>query len=374
MSRGPGDQPRQQAASRLQRIGRLADAERMLAPALENATTPFNMAASRCFAGRLAVERGDLDLAQNRLEEAWALMQRSGGFQLIGPATAARVLLDIRRGDLHRARERAAEGLERAAAAPGDLMYNAELYWLAARVEAELAEHARLISNDQTVRASKRAAIAAVDALGETISQVPGDGAPPESVAFQALATAELARGRAERDPGPWSAAAKRFRAIGATYPAAYAELRAAEALALAGARPAEIAVLLKPAYAVALEVGSPPFLEEVVALAQRTGVSLGDRVDDGAGDIAAELGLSNQDWALARCGRRAPDRSVAARQLNRLEEDHDRHGHLRSPSVRTRRRGARRVDAAVDVRTGCDRHDRRQGHPARIPTRASQP
>lgn len=202
MSRGPGDQPRQQAASRLQRIGRLADAERMLAPALENATTAFNIAASRCFAGRLAVERGDLDLAQNRLEEAWALMQRSGGFQLIGPATAARVLLDIRRGDLHRARERAAEGLERAAAAPGDLMYNAELYWLAARVEAELAEHARLISNDQTVRASKRAAIAAVDALGETISQVPGDGAPPESVAFQALATAELARGRSAT-PGP---------------------------------------------------------------------------------------------------------------------------------------------------------------------------
>ncbi|MBV8987216.1 MAG: AAA family ATPase [Solirubrobacterales bacterium] len=301
MSRGPGDQLRQQAAWRLQRIGRLSAAERMLAPALENATTPFNIAASRCFAGRLAVERGDLDLAQNQLEEAWALMQRSGGFQLIGPATAARVLLDIRRGDLHRARERAADGLERAAAAPGDLMYNAELYWLAARVEAELAEHARASSDDQALRASERAAIAAVDALGETISQVPGDGAPPESVAFEALAMAELARARAERVPGPWSVAAQRFRAIGAIYPAAYAEFHAAEALALAGGRPAEIAVPLKAAYAVALEVDSPPFLDQVVGLARRTGVPLGDRVDDGAGDIATELGLSNRELEVLR-------------------------------------------------------------------------
>jgi len=301
MSRSTGDQLRQQAAWRLQRIGRLAEAERVLAPALENATTSFNIAASHGFAGRLAVERGELDLAQNQLEEAWELMRRSGGSQLIGPANAALVLLDIRRGDLHRARQRAAEGLERAAAAPGDLRYNAEVFWLAARVEAEMAERARLPGDEDTLPACEAAAVAALDAIERAATEVPGDGAAPEAVAFLALARAELTRLRGEHDAVAWNAAAECFRAIGEVYPAAYADYRAAEALALSGASRSQTAVPLKAAYAVAVEVGSPPFLEEVVRLARRTGVSLGDRVEERAGATATELGLSNRELEVLR-------------------------------------------------------------------------
>jgi len=110
MSRVAGDQLRCQAAWRLVRLGRYAEAERIAHEALDRATTPFNVAASHWLAGRLATERGDLGLTEDHLEQAWSMMQSTGGFQLIGPATAARVLLEIDRGELERARERAREG------------------------------------------------------------------------------------------------------------------------------------------------------------------------------------------------------------------------------------------------------------------------
>jgi DNA-binding CsgD family transcriptional regulator len=184
---------------------------------------------------------------------------------------------------------------------PGNLRYNAELYWLAVRIEAELAERARVSGDHEAVRASERAAVTAVGAISEAVSQVPGDGAPPESAAFLALARAEFTRLRGERDPAPWNVAAERFRAIGAIYPAAYAEFRAAEALTLSGARPSQIAVPLKAAHAVAREVGSRPFLAEVTELARRTGVPLTDRDAGAEHDPAADLGLTDRELEVLR-------------------------------------------------------------------------
>jgi DNA-binding CsgD family transcriptional regulator/tetratricopeptide (TPR) repeat protein len=224
MSRGEGDQLRGQAAWRLQRIGRLAEADRMLQWLLENATSPFIIAACHGFAGRIAVERGELDRAERLLARGWALMQDSGGFQLIGPALAARVLLEIRRGDLDRARERARDGVDRAVALPGDLEYTAELYWLAVRVEAELAERARALRDHGALADHELRAVAIRDALARAISEVP-----------------------------------------------------------------------------VALEVGSPPFLEEVAGLARRAGVSLGAREDEPVIDTAAALGLTPRELEVLR-------------------------------------------------------------------------
>jgi DNA-binding CsgD family transcriptional regulator/tetratricopeptide (TPR) repeat protein len=301
MSRGEGDQLRAQAAWRLQRIGRLAEADRMIQSVLENATSPFIIGGAGAFAGRIAVERGELDLAERLLERGWALMQDSGGFQLIGPAIAALVLLEIRRGDLHRARERARDGVDRAVGVPGDLEYTAELYWLGVRVEAELAERARALRDHGPLADHELRAVAIRDALAEASSEVPGDGPPPEAVAFQALASAELTRVHGKRDPAPWRSAAERFRTIGLLYPAAYADLRAAEALALSGAPRAEVAAPLRAAHTVALEVGSPPFLEEVAGLARRAGVSLGAREDEPDVDTAGALGLTHRELEVLR-------------------------------------------------------------------------
>jgi ATP/maltotriose-dependent transcriptional regulator MalT len=282
-------------------LGRLAEAERVLRPALEYATSPFNIAASQCLAGRVALERGDLELGESRLDRAWSLMQRSGGFQLIGPALAGRVQLALARGDLELARERAHEALTRVAGAYGELIYNAELYWHAARVEAELAERARVIGDVASVGECERVTVSALSDLDEAIASIPGEGAPPEGVAYQALAKAELARLRDERDTLPWQVAADQFRVVGLAGPAAYAELRSIEARALAGARATEIAEPLRAVHAIAVEIGSRPLLDEVLAMCRRAGVSLDTATDTPGAAAATRLGLTGRELEVLR-------------------------------------------------------------------------
>jgi DNA-binding NarL/FixJ family response regulator len=51
----------------------------------------------------------------------------------------------------------------------------------------------------------------------------------------------------------------------------------------------------------VALEVGSPPFLDEVTGLARRAGVSLGAREDEPDADTASALGLTHRELEVLR-------------------------------------------------------------------------
>jgi class 3 adenylate cyclase len=263
MDRRSGDQARVQAAWRLARMGRFAEAERVLRPALEAATTPFNIAATKSIAGYLEAVRGNFDLGERLLDEGGELMQHSGGFQLIGPNQAWTTTLHLWRGELDEARERVADALERFAVKEPDLIYNAELYWLGVRVEAE-AEGP-----------SDAHALEILAAMDEAIAQIPGDGAPPEALAFRELAQAEFTRITGEPDPTKWRAAGASFRALDQRYRAAYADFRAAEALAQKGAPVDEIEQTLLAAHKTALEIGARPFQEEVEALAERTGVGL---------------------------------------------------------------------------------------------------
>jgi hypothetical protein len=143
--------------------------------------------------------------------------------------------------------------------------------------------------------------VSALNDFKAGLSRAGGDRPPPESSAFLALAEAELTRLHAERDPRPWTTAAEAFGAIGACYPAAYAEMRAAEALALSGARVAEIAVPLRSAHATAVEVGPGPFLMSVLALGRRAGVPLGAPDEHPRADVVAELGLTERELEVLR-------------------------------------------------------------------------
>jgi DNA-binding CsgD family transcriptional regulator/tetratricopeptide (TPR) repeat protein len=300
MSRVAGDQLRSQAAWRLLRLGRYAEAGRIVDEALERATTPFNIAAGRCTAGRLALELGDLEVAEDQLEQAWSMMQRTGGFQLIGLAMAARVLLEIRRGELERARQRAGEGVERGAAREGALLYSAEVFWLAVRIEAELAEGARITGDRESLDECAGVAGEVLEVLDRAISELTGE-TPPEAAAFRALADGELARLHGERTVQPWLAAAERFRALGQLPALGYAELRAAEALALGGTRSGDVAAQLRAAHATALELGAPPLLAEVDALARRAGVPLDGRAGALTAGPAADLGLTEREFEVLR-------------------------------------------------------------------------
>jgi tetratricopeptide (TPR) repeat protein len=111
LDRAAGDQLSQQAAWRLIRLGRYAQAGRVIGPAFENASLSFNIAATRSVAGFLAAVRGDFERAEALLDEAWEQMQHTGSLQLIGLALAWRITLYLWQGQLERAGRLAAEGV-----------------------------------------------------------------------------------------------------------------------------------------------------------------------------------------------------------------------------------------------------------------------
>jgi DNA-binding NarL/FixJ family response regulator len=284
LDRAAGDQLRYQAAWRLIRLGHFSHAEEVIRPSVEGATLSFNVAGAGSLAGYLAGIRGELDRAIELLDPALELMQHTGSFQMIGLALAWKIALELWRGELERARRLARDGVEQAAAAEGQLVYTAELYWLAARVEADLAERARAKGRGSDAAA----ATAVVNSLAEAIARTPGDGAPPYALAFAMLARAELGRASGTQTAAAWRAAGARFAWLGYAYHHAYAQMRAAEALALAGAPSADVAEPLRAAHAAALELGVRPFRDEVEELARRTRVTL-------AGSEAASRGLSEE-------------------------------------------------------------------------------
>jgi DNA-binding CsgD family transcriptional regulator len=214
---------------------------------------------------------------------------------------AARALLEIHRGDLERARERAREGIERAAAGEGNLLYNAELFWLAVRIETELAERARLHGDHEALAECERIARAALAVLDEAIVKLPGQIPPPESAAYRALAQAELTRLRGERPVEPWLAAVQQFQALGQLPAVGYADLRGAEALALAGAPRSDVASRLRAAHATALAFGSPSLLEDIHRLARRAGIALDGGADAIAAGPAPDLGLTDRELEVLR-------------------------------------------------------------------------
>jgi class 3 adenylate cyclase len=266
MERHTGDQLRVQAAWRLARQGRYAEAERVLAPAVEAASLDFTVSATKSIAGHLAAQRGAFDVAERLLEEGWELMQRSGGFQLIGPNLAWTTSLYISRGQLDKARARVSDGLTRMAAKEPDLIYHAELYPLAVRIEAE---------SDHRDPARARTVLTAMD---EAIASYPGDGAPPEALAFRKLAQAELTRVEKAPEPERWREAGEAFRALGQRQRVAYTDFRAAEALAQTGAPLEQVAEPLRAAHATAVELGSRPLQAAVEQYAKQISVPLGEQ------------------------------------------------------------------------------------------------
>src|SRR5262249_60523441 len=98
-------------------------------------------------------------------------------------------------GQLERAGRLAREGVQRACEAEGQLIYTAELYWLAARVQADRALRAQTMGDCFEARKATQQAEAVAAKLRRAICGYGGDGAPPEALAFELLVRAELGRG-----------------------------------------------------------------------------------------------------------------------------------------------------------------------------------
>jgi DNA-binding CsgD family transcriptional regulator/tetratricopeptide (TPR) repeat protein len=295
LDRAAGDQLSQQAAWRLIRLGRYAQASRVIGPAFENATLSFNIAATRSVVGFLAAVRGDFEHAEALLDEAWEQMQHTGSLQLIGLALAWRITLCMWRGQLERAGRLAQEGVKRASEVEGQLIYTAELYWLATRVQADRALRARTVGDRFEAQRAAQEAEAVAARLGQAIAGYASDGAPPEAAAFELLVHAELGRASGEVLTGSWLAPVEAFDALGQVSRAAYAEMREAEAMALSGATPRSVARPLQRAHAVAVDCGIAPFRAEVEELARRARVGLPDQQASPCG-AAERLGLTERE------------------------------------------------------------------------------
>src|SRR5262249_2050821 len=131
--------------------------------------------------------------------------------------------------------------------------------------------------------------------LGQAIAGYPGDGAPPEALAFELLVRAELGRASGEGFAGSWRAAVEAFDALGQASRAAYAEVRTAETRALSRAPPRPDAEPLQRAHAVAVDCGIVPFRAEVEELAHRARVDIPDQ-QAGPRGAAELLGLTERE------------------------------------------------------------------------------
>jgi DNA-binding CsgD family transcriptional regulator len=276
------------AADDLLRLGRWDEAAERLADAARIDLSRTSSALRRAIAGELYIARGDLETARRELDAAGDNGLPS---EFLAPLGAARAALALAEGDLAAARLY----VDGALGEVQDPLYTPPLYSLALRVEAEAAEQAR---------ARRRPP----DAARADVLLAGLEGLVKRSPHL-ALARAEHAR--VEGDPGPrlWAAAAEAFTE---PFPAAYARLREAEAILLAGGDRRAALGALAAAHDIAVALGARPLREAAEALARRARLDLVATPaarppdDDGVGLTAREEevlrlladGLTNREIA----------------------------------------------------------------------------
>jgi DNA-binding CsgD family transcriptional regulator len=155
--------------------------------------------------------------------------------------------------------------------------FTARLHWIGLRAEAELAEAARADSDEP---AERDARARAADLAERIAGQAAGLATPaPELLLYAALCAAELTRVTHAPDPNAWDAPIARADALAIPAAGAYARWRRAEASLALGQRHAAVEPL-RAAAAVASRLGARPLLEEILALARRGRVELGDATE----------------------------------------------------------------------------------------------
>ena len=162
-------------------------------------------------------------------------------------------------------------GLERRR--PDDAFYRVQLCAQGLRAQAELAADARDNDDDDAVRGQLHSARGLLAAARRAAAEA----APvtPNAAGWRALAECEYERARGEARPEGWSQAAAVWDQLDRSPLAAYCRWRQAEALASAGASPADTGVPLRDAYDVATRLGAVPLLRELEQLAGRARIDL---------------------------------------------------------------------------------------------------
>jgi DNA-binding CsgD family transcriptional regulator/tetratricopeptide (TPR) repeat protein len=289
-------------AAALHQLGRWDEADRLLGPGRVRADGASDRGAESAVtavtrtlvSGALAVDRGDHDLARERLETARAWCHQVGDGRLNGLLHRALGELAAWQGRFDDARREVATGLA-LLAHTGDQELEARLAAVGLRAEADRSTAATLTTTGAAPTRDDPATVAAglMERLDELAGQAKVRNAPPTSETFAAQLTgrAELGRLRGRPDPDQWHAAASIWDGIGFPYAAAYARYRAAEAALTAGGDRAGIAAELGRCRGVAATLGARPLAAAIDRLARRARLDLGDDVGGGGSGGGSRAG-----------------------------------------------------------------------------------
>jgi DNA-binding CsgD family transcriptional regulator/tetratricopeptide (TPR) repeat protein len=253
-------------------LGRWDEAERRVEAADRMELSVTGAIMHRVNAGLLSALRGDLEAAGERLEQAVEAARDPLPSEIVTPLQSAQAALALIRGLPDEARRHVEEGLARIGDSK-DLLYTPVLFGLGVRAEAELAERARSRRHEDDVAAGRSRAEALLADLDRTLAAA--DHAPPEALAQRALALAEWGRVAGASRPEPWRKAAAAWDELAQPHAAAYARLRAAEAMLTAGGDRSNAADLLADAHRTASTLGAAPLRTEIELLARRARLTL---------------------------------------------------------------------------------------------------
>ena len=286
-----------QGASKLLRLGRIAEAEAMLPARVPGDAVGSTATFHSALRATVALLRGDDDTAHAALDELRRQVQANRHPQWVEVLETMTIQLAVREGRLEDARAAGKRGLPifDGTDEGGKLV---KLLWAAMMVEAEDAERACALGEpiDEAPATALRARL-------EAAVELPGQWA--EGPRYAALARAELTRlddalGRAAPDPSVWLAAAAAFDEIALPWPAAYARLRAAEAQVASGDR-AAAAEALTAVLAAAERMEAAPLAAAAGALARRARVRL-ETAEPAPAEpdrVAAPLGLTPREYEV---------------------------------------------------------------------------
>jgi ATP/maltotriose-dependent transcriptional regulator MalT len=252
---------------------------------------------------RLALGRGDLDLA----DQALSVMDRAvAGMtepQFVGPHGIMRAELAERQGDIDRARAVIDATIDRLEYCSDDMARITAVCAAGLRVEGDAGQLARDRQDAEGQRHARDHATALIER-----TRLAAESCGPVEEAELATAEAEYARATdgGAAPAGLWNRAAAAWEGLGRPYPVAYARWREAEALMTARDRDGA-ARAASDALARARRLGSAWLVEEIESLAARARLHLGDEAP------APAAAASNGDEADDPFGLTPRERAVLA-------------------------------------------------------------
>lgn len=249
---------RANAVASLFRLGRWAEAAKVLEPAEETWVEGVSGLYVANMQADLATHQGRFDQAGRVMSQ---IMARSGEIldpQFQGPIHWIAAAMHWLQGELDTAWEMVERGLDRVEKGE-DWFYKAPLYTIGAAVQADLA-----LAGKDGERHREAARV-----LFRVLEAASSEGKAADFPAQLAQTRAEVSRAEGQSDPEAWKQAGAKWEALRQPYETAYCRFRQGEALIASGETMGGLS-LLDEAEAVADRLGATPLREMIEAVRSR--------------------------------------------------------------------------------------------------------